>query len=195
MSAKSEKVKECQKRKKKLAVERMGGKCSICGYDKCLSALDFHHIDPNTKEESPSYIVMRWKFEDCLEELSKCILVCANCHREIHDNECGVEIVEKLEREIKIKPFMSKVCERCGITFHTKEYEAKYCCGHCSHLSQRKVTRPSKSELKKLLDDRMPWTKIGKMFGVSDNAARKWAKQYEMFEYLNVKNKNEIINQ
>jgi hypothetical protein len=64
---------------------RMGGKCSICGYDKCLDALDFHHVDPSQKEFS--FRDRRGISRERLEiELAKCVLVCANCHREIHSS-------------------------------------------------------------------------------------------------------------
>lgn len=38
------------KRKKQRLVNSLGGKCCICGYDRCLSALEFHHTDPNKKD-------------------------------------------------------------------------------------------------------------------------------------------------
>lgn len=69
---------------KKQAVEYLGGKCSVCGYDKCSGALDFHHIDPKLKEFS----ISRWDKKDFSDELKaeldKCILICSNCHRELH---------------------------------------------------------------------------------------------------------------
>ena len=59
-----------------------GGKCSICGYDKAMRALEFHHEDPSKKENGIFYHV---KWEESRKELDKCILVCSNCHREIHE--------------------------------------------------------------------------------------------------------------
>lgn len=70
---------------KKKAVEYKGGKCVVCDYNKCLRSLDFHHLDPTQKEFSISKNKNR-KFEDLKIELDKCILVCSNCHGEIHDN-------------------------------------------------------------------------------------------------------------
>lgn len=68
---------------KKLAVAYKGGKCVRCGYDKCVAALDFHHTDPSEKD--PRWRLMRnWKFDRIKDELDKCILVCSNCHDEIH---------------------------------------------------------------------------------------------------------------
>jgi len=69
---------------KKKSIEYKGGKCIICGYNKCLRSLDFHHLDPNEKEFSISKNKNR-KFENIIPELNKCILVCSNCHGEIHE--------------------------------------------------------------------------------------------------------------
>lgn len=65
-------------------VEYKGGKCQICGYNKCLSALDFHHLDPSTKDFTISSNMKYFNIENLKIELDKCILVCANYHREIH---------------------------------------------------------------------------------------------------------------
>lgn len=51
-----------------------GGKCAICGYSKCLAALDFHHVNPEDKDTT---VITE-------EEAEKCILLCSNCHREYH---------------------------------------------------------------------------------------------------------------
>lgn len=64
--------------------EYAGGKCMICGYDKCQSALEFHHIDPKTKFKDVSKLkIYAWKRVKV--EIDKCLYVCANCHREIHE--------------------------------------------------------------------------------------------------------------
>ena len=71
------------KNNKKKAVEYKGGKCERCGYNKCIDALEFHHIDPSKKDKNFGSMKLR-KWEDQKNELDKCICVCANCHREIH---------------------------------------------------------------------------------------------------------------
>ena len=78
------KVKNWRKRRKVQSILYKGGKCEKCGYDKCLSALEFHHIDPSKKDFTISTVINR-KFEKIKNELDKCVLVCANCHREIHE--------------------------------------------------------------------------------------------------------------
>ena len=68
---------------KKQALAYKGGKCEICGYDKCQAALDFHHKQPSEKD--PRWKIMRsWTFAKLKNELDKCMLVCKNCHAEIH---------------------------------------------------------------------------------------------------------------
>lgn len=69
---------------KKLLVEYKGNKCKICGYDKCLSALEFHHLEPENKDFTISYNTKYNNLDALKKEVDKCILVCANCHREIH---------------------------------------------------------------------------------------------------------------
>ena len=61
----------------------MGNKCQICGYNKSIAALEFHHLNPKEKEYQLSSGNCRSIQED-LEEAKKCILVCSNCHKEIH---------------------------------------------------------------------------------------------------------------
>lgn len=73
-----------RKNLKKTLVEENGGKCCKCGYNKCLRALEFHHLDPSTKDFDFG------QYRDCSlerarKEIQKCILVCSNCHMEIHD--------------------------------------------------------------------------------------------------------------
>lgn len=74
---------------KRKVVEYKGGKCSMCGYNKCIASLDFHHIDPATKD-SRWKVMKSWSFEKVKDELDKCILVCRNCHGEIHHKDYNI---------------------------------------------------------------------------------------------------------
>ena len=74
-----------------MAVEYKGGKCVRCGYKKCVRALEFHHLDPDGKDFPVSSRGACKSWERIKEELGKCILVCANCHAEIHDEEAKEE--------------------------------------------------------------------------------------------------------
>lgn len=69
-------------RTKEKAVEYKGGKCSVCGYDKCINALCFHHINPHEKDFTISGRNLSWN--RIQSELDKCVMLCSNCHIELH---------------------------------------------------------------------------------------------------------------
>lgn len=163
-----------QRRKKDRAVQAFGGCCQQCGYNRCLDALEFHHLDATSKTASPSYVIMRWSWERAKEELDKCVLLCANCHREAEHKVIAVENLA-----IYRIPWITKSCKNCGTQFDTKHEGKKYCCVSCAWIGDRKVNRPSKDELINLMAEHS-WTSIGRMYAVSDNAVRKWAKRYRI---------------
>lgn len=66
---------------KQALVDLKGGCCSNCQYSKCLSALEFHHIDESRKEFSISQTT---NLAAAKKEIESCVLLCANCHREVH---------------------------------------------------------------------------------------------------------------
>jgi len=75
------------KRRKKIrnkAVAFAGGKCVRCGYDKSPEVLEFHHKAPTKKDFNISSKGHCRSWERVSEEIKKCVLLCANCHREIH---------------------------------------------------------------------------------------------------------------
>lgn len=65
-------------------IEERGGCCEKCGYNRCYDALEFHHIDPSTKEFNLSISGGALSYERMKAEADKCQLLCANCHREEH---------------------------------------------------------------------------------------------------------------
>jgi len=72
------------RRNRKLKLVKIhGSKCKICGYKKCIRALQFHHLNPNKKSFGIAEKGMCLSFLKMKKEISKCILVCANCHAEI----------------------------------------------------------------------------------------------------------------
>ncbi|QNR53844.1 hypothetical protein phiK7A1_054 [Pseudomonas phage phiK7A1] len=78
-------------------VEQKGGGCTLCGYSECTAALEFHHKDPSQKDFQ---INKRWSMtkEAILLEIEKCVLLCANCHRETHWKIARGETVEFIGR-------------------------------------------------------------------------------------------------
>jgi len=79
------------------ALEYKKGKCEKCGYNKCTEALEFHHLENQQKEFGISSKGYTRSWIKVKAELDKCILVCANCHREIHAK------IAALDGNIKMK--------------------------------------------------------------------------------------------
>jgi hypothetical protein len=90
VKCRSENVQRRRHTIKQKAIEYKGGKCIICNYNRCNSALEFHHLDPNEKEFGFGNKGSTRGWEKVQAELDKCILVCATCHREIHANYINV---------------------------------------------------------------------------------------------------------
>jgi hypothetical protein len=135
MSNKSEAVKKWRHNCKKRIVESFGGKCCLCDYDKCLSSLSLHHLDPSKKDFSLGSIRANPKnWKEIVVEIKKCVLVCNNCHGEIHS---GLVLIPEdapkfnedfsdyklLEKEIVLTPCLG--CQELK-----PEYK-KYCSRSC----------------------------------------------------------------
>lgn len=68
---------------KEILVAESGGRCQICGYDRCTAALEFHHLDPGTKVFGLARRGVTCAIDKVREEARKCVLLCANCHAEV----------------------------------------------------------------------------------------------------------------
>ena len=80
------------KRKRKLwAIDYFGGACNICKEVHHPSVYEFHHIDSSIKDRDPSKM-LQLSLAKLTIELSKCIMLCANCHRIIHHNYGDIDV-------------------------------------------------------------------------------------------------------
>ena len=183
MSKLYETLQKSRNKRKEEMVYVMGDYCQICGYNKCIKALEFHHINPKEKDfnfnkaESKSWTIT-------CEELKKCILVCANCHREIHDNMYTQKIVssfiperanEITERINRLKTHQDTYCSNCGAIINSQAS----LCPKCFHQTRRIVERPSREILKEEIRT-TSFLQLGKKYGVTDNAIRKWCINYQL---------------
>lgn len=83
----AERVARRRRHVKAIVVREAGGKCSLCGYDRCVAALHFHHVDPEDKQFHIALRGAARSLERVRREVKKCVLLCANCHAEV---EAGV---------------------------------------------------------------------------------------------------------
>jgi transposase len=86
----TEHVSARRRRVKRLLVDEAGGCCALCGYDRHIGALQFHHLDPSTKSFALSVQGVARSLEKARAEAAKCVLICANCHAEV---EAGVATI------------------------------------------------------------------------------------------------------
>lgn len=153
---------------KQTLVDLLGGECRCCGYKKSLRALEFHHIDPTKKEIR---ISSTGKWEKLIKEIEKCVLVCSNCHKEIHDDltKCPkyfapintYKAYDKLRKEKETrKCFLCKKEFTCLVSS-----KQKYCSKQCCNKKRKKA---DDKEIIKLLSLGLNTRKILKKLGLSD---------------------------
>ena len=101
MHSNSKKIKRWRIKTKKRMIQELGGRCCICGYDKCRDSLTFHHLDPKTKKFGFGKLMTQIRsWEIIARELEKCVLVCQNCHSELN---AGLAKVPKSPPRYKFK--------------------------------------------------------------------------------------------
>ena len=183
MSADSNAVVNYQRRRKKDLITIFGGRCLLCGFDSFQEALEFHHVNPEEKEFSLGSVK---NLEDQLTELKKCVMLCSNCHKGVHggyyslpenwQSSYNEEVANSLKAALESRKSKTvHLCKRCG-----KEISKNgVYCKECYALLQRKADRPSREELKSLIREK-PFTQIGQLYGVTDNAIRKWCIGYSL---------------
>jgi len=172
-------VKNWRKRTKERLMQLMGGQCIICGYDKnCPSAYELHHLDPEKKDFTiSSYSSHSW--DKIFDEAKKCVLLCCRCHREIHDKITllpdNFSILKEGDKNYQYLEVKRNKCPICNLE---KFINNKFCSIECARTSQRKIDRPSYETLIKEINE-LNFEGVGRKYGVSGNAVRKWIKKYK----------------
>jgi len=171
MNKSSKAVKRWRDNTKKKIVQAMGGCCQICKYDKCYASLDLHHINPEEKEFALGKIMAQpAAWHKIVEECKKCILVCSNCHREIHNGVTSVpEIYKKFDESLIEKQEIYN-CKICGT-------ECSFIRKTCSRKCAAKLTGTidwNKIDVVKNIDmDDMTFTEVADKIGCSCAAVSK----------------------
>jgi transposase-like protein len=83
LRCRSEAVSKRRRRLKAILVEDSGGRCEVCGYDRCTAALHFHHRDGSTKAFGLADRGYTRSLDTVRREAAKCVLLCSNCHAEV----------------------------------------------------------------------------------------------------------------
>jgi hypothetical protein len=177
-----------QRLSKEQCVQYKGGECQRCHNVNEPYLLDFHHMDMTLKELNISKLIGR-TFQRLKTELDKCILLCGNCHREVHyleeelvDNfkpnkETNARI-EEIELQLRSNLQLSgsgkdpeKACVDCGVGVGLLALR----CPSCHAISRRKFN-PKRDELVNLIRTKTSLEEVARFYGVSSNAIRKRCK-------------------
>lgn len=180
MSRSYKNIKSWRQRTKARMIDAMGGKCVCCGYNREASALEFHHLDRSIKTMTFGNVkVNNWSL--IVEELRGCVLLCANCHREV---ERGlIEIPNnpaRFNEDFAIYDALQYkkvgVCEECAIEFRKNRKASRFCSLDCAILSNRRVkNRPPVEEILELTG-KLGFEAVGRMYNVTGNTIRKWVR-------------------
>lgn len=79
----ADRVARRRRKLKTILVAEAGGACRVCGYDRCIAALEFHHVNRDEKKLAISNYGVTLSLEVLRAEASKCVLLCSNCHVEV----------------------------------------------------------------------------------------------------------------
>jgi len=167
-------------------------KCECCGNSEWMGLkipLELHHINGDNTDNR-------------IENLQ---ILCPNCHSQT-DNNSGknrgknyrvdknimeynnLKNSKKIKEKKKVEPKVYNTCKFCGCDILTKRKE--FCSKECySNYRYKKNGRPDKEELIESFLKYKNFLQVGKFYGVSDNAVRKWCKKYNMFNL----NKNDRL--
>lgn len=177
MSKSSEAVKRWRKNTKNKLIQGMGGKCFICGYNRCNSALEFHHINPNEKDFGLASSRASIKnFNSLIKEVEKCVILCSNCHKEYHDGLHDIVFSTKLfDKQVILMDEREDDTDQCVVCGKTKKKFLITCSRSCAAKRKSKINWDS-IDLKKLYLE-MSITKIAEILGISDVAVHKRLKK------------------
>ena len=153
--------------RKRELIKLMGGKCCRCGYDNNYAALEFHHINPSEKSfQLDSRHLSNTSMELIIKESKKCILVCSNCHKEIHHPNLDSSIVDEIDFDKK-SLFESKrkqsICPVCGRSFDYVNNKT-YCSEKCRYADKG---YPSKKEVEDKYNELKSKTAVANYYGLT----------------------------
>ena len=147
-----------------------GGKCECCGYNNNISALEFHHIDPNTKSfQLDLRAFSNTSLEKLKNEVLKCKLLCANCHREYHNPTLTIDNISELIKYAENKKSFSNqkeygsVCPICGKSFFKMKGKI-YCSEECRWKAKGYPSIEEVNEQYEILEN---WEKVAQHFGLT----------------------------
>jgi hypothetical protein len=159
-------VVEFRRRRKEQAVEYMGGKCANCGYSRCVQALEFHHINPSEKDFTISGKTV--STEVLKQELDKCVMLCSNCHKEVHAGLFEAVLTARSTGSLVPKKAKAeRLCLDCGVSVTRHAVR----CRPCGQRGCERISWPETTMLAAMVAEK-GYSATGRALGVSNTAVR-----------------------
>ena len=95
-----DRVTQRRRKIKLMLVGEAGGRCTVCGYDRYIGALHFHHVDPSSKRFHLSMQGATRSLASARAEMAKCVLLCANCHAEVESGQLTLPPSDATQRRV-----------------------------------------------------------------------------------------------
>jgi hypothetical protein len=182
MSKNSEAVKRWRNNAKERLIRSFGGCCCVCGYSACREVFEFHHLDPSSKETSWGAMRSNIKgWDTIVEEMKKCVMVCSNCHKEIHAG--FTKLPENIPRmNLDLVSYRGdehlKFYDVCPVCLDSKKIQHKTCHKESCRLTTRiKKVDWSKQNVFDLVETHGSYEAVGDLLGVSGAAVSRRFKQ------------------
>lgn len=176
----SKSVVEWRIRLKEMLIKSKGGGCQLCGYNKHNSGLDFHHVNEEEKEFGISGKVL--SKERAINEVKKCVLVCRNCHSEIHGGLHPDVDFNKLKNEIDLTVFEETKVDLSKCECGEKKDVSAIQCNKCRKLKNLVIKTEEEYNIVKNKVNEIGYTATGRLYGVADNTIKKRLKTYEQYK-------------
>lgn len=182
MSKNSEAVKRWRRNAKARLIRGFGGSCCLCGYNKCDDVFEFHHLDPSHKETHWGAMrssITGWN--NIVLEMVKCVMLCSNCHKEVHAGAAEVPITAPrltLDAVNYRDDERSNDYDACGVCGEQKLKNRKTCSQKCAASRRMKVDWNG-HDLPALVLQHGSYEAVGDLFGVTGAAVSRKLSQLE----------------
>lgn len=167
-------VKDFRHRNKQRMIDAFGGGCGICGYNKSQRTLSFHHIE----QEEKDFVISMAKITEenwptIVKELKKCVMLCMNCHGEVHEGITQIpEDIKRFDETFSIYRKPKQYFDVCPICGKEKSINNKTCSIECSGKNKQKVDWDN-IDILSLLKKYGSYSSIADELHISDKAVKK----------------------
>jgi hypothetical protein len=174
MTKQADAVKKWRKNTKLKLVDSFGSKCCVCGYDRCVEALEFHHLDPSEKDFRWGKIngnIRGWS--TIITEIKKCVMVCSNCHKEVHAGSTIIpDGAQRLDESLisEERLYHKDVYDKCPVCNGPKLKANTTCSVACAKRNKTVIVDWKDKDIIALMKEHKTYRAVGELLGLTTSA-------------------------